>query len=103
MLQLGPGALARERYRQQAAATFRETASIRPGRFGPGEPNMAAPCCSIASDASIRPGRFGPGEGAVLADNAALARVASIRPGRFGPGEATSLRTSQTKPRPSFN
>ena len=62
------------------------TASIRPGRFGPGE-MVAEQVSGREALASIRPGRFGPGERSATV--AAGARYgASIRPGRFGPGES---------------
>ena len=63
-----------------------KTASIRPGRFGPGELGWGRDADQRGREASIRPGRFGPGE-----DQEQAARIAgqwaSIRPGRFGPGE----------------
>ena len=67
-------------------------ASIRPGRFGPGEfSRFQRGFAHRTPAASIRPGRFGPGEVGAAISAQAQPIMASIRPGRFGPGEPVAF------------
>ena len=81
----GPGDHARRRVLMSANG-----ASMRPGRFGPGDHARRRVLMS-ANGASMRPGRFGPGDGEQHGRKPQVAHAASMRPGRFGPGDGPCL------------
>ena len=95
-LQLGPGALARERaVRRMANSILALIASIRPGRFGPGEP-------TAESRAKVREDMLQLGPGALARESTRRRPgLAVLQRLQLGPGAlARESREEPQRPRP---